>query len=207
VGALHALASRKAKANIVGVVALAENMPSGTACRPGDIVKSLSGQTIEIQNTDAEGRLILCDALWYCQETFKPKKIIDLATLTGAIIVALGGEYAGMFANDDDFARALVKSGKDVGEELWRMPLHDSWDKEIDTPQADMKNISTGRVAGASVGAHFLKRYIQKDVIWAHVDIAGMAWTSKDKTSVPKGATSFGVRLLDNYIRHQVENA
>jgi leucyl aminopeptidase len=205
VGAMKTLALRKAKANVVGVVALAENMPSGNACRPGDIVSTMSGQTVEIQNTDAEGRLILCDALWYCQQTFKPKKIIDLATLTGAVIVALGAEYAGLFSNDDDFARDLVACGKETGDHLWRLPLNDAWDKAIDTPQADMKNIAGNRDAGSAIGAHFLKRFIQKDVTWAHLDIAGMAWTSRDRTSTPKGATAFGVRLLDYYISSKVE--
>jgi leucyl aminopeptidase len=205
VGAMKTLALRKAKANVVGVVALAENMPSGNACRPGDIVSTMSGQTVEIQNTDAEGRLILCDALWYCQQTFKPKKIIDLATLTGAVIVALGAEYAGMFSNNDDFARDLVSCGNETGDHLWRLPLNDAWDKAIDTPQADMKNIAGNRDAGSAIGAHFLKRFIQKDVTWAHLDIAGMAWTSRDKTSTPKGATAFGVRLLDHYISSKVE--
>ena len=207
VGAMQALALRKAQANVVGVVALAENMPSGTACRPGDIVSTMSGQTVEIQNTDAEGRLILCDALWYCQENFKPSKIIDLATLTGAVIVALGAEYAGLFSNEDSFAQDLVASGKAVGEELWQLPLNDAWDKAIDTPQADMKNIAGNRDAGSAIGAHFLKRFIQKNVTWAHLDIAGVAWANKDKTSVPKGATAFGVRLLNHYIAEKIEKS
>ncbi|MDE1153202.1 MAG: leucyl aminopeptidase [Micavibrio sp.] len=199
-GLMKALAARGAKVNAVGVVAIAENMPSGTACRPSDIVTSMSGQTVEILNTDAEGRLILCDALWYAQEEFKPTHIVDLATLTGAIIIALGHEYAGIFCNDDDFAKDLITSGKSVGEELWQMPLNDAWDKAIDSPAADMKNISGGRDAGSAIGAHFLKRFIQDGVKWAHLDIAGVAWSTKDRASVPKGASAFGVRLLDQYV-------
>lgn len=204
-GLMKSLALRKAKANVIGVVALAENMPSGTACRPSDIVTSLSGQTIEILNTDAEGRLILCDALWYAQEEFAPTQIVDLATLTGAIIIALGHEYAGAFSNDDTLAKNLADAGLQVGEELWRMPLNDAWDKAIDSPAADMKNIAAGRDAGSAIGAHFLKRFIQKGVKWAHLDIAGVAWSAKDKAGVPKGATGFGVRLLDKYVADYCE--
>lgn len=200
VGAMKALAARGAAMNVVGCVALAENMPSGNAYRPGDIITSMSGQTIEVHNTDAEGRLILCDALWYVQETFKPTEIIDLATLTGAVLIALGHEFGGLFANDDTLAKNLVDSGKHVGEHLWRLPLHEAWNKSLDTLQADMKNISGNREAGSAVGAHFLQRFIQKGVKWAHLDIAGMAWTHKDRPSTPKGATGFGVRLLDRYI-------
>lgn len=198
-GLMKALAARRAKVNVVGVVALAENMPSGGACRPGDIVKSMSGQTVEILNTDAEGRLILCDALWYAQEKFKPTHIVDLATLTGAMITALGHEYAGVFSNDDDLAWGLVSSGLEVGEELWRMPLCEAWDRDIDSPAADIKNIGSGG-AGSSIGAHFLKRFIKDGVKWAHLDIAGVAWAPKDRPGVPKGASAFGVRLLDNYV-------
>jgi len=204
-GLMKALAARGAKVNAVGVVALAENMPSGTACRPSDIVTSMSGQTVEILNTDAEGRLILCDALWYAQEEFKPTHIVDLATLTGAIIIALGHEYAGIFCNDDGFAKELIDSGKTVGEELWRMPMNDAWDKAIDSPAADMKNISGGRDAGSAIGAHFLKRFIQDGVKWAHLDIAGVAWSTRDRTSVPKGASAFGVRLLDRFVAEYCE--
>jgi leucyl aminopeptidase len=205
-GLMKTLASRKAKVNAVGVVALAENMPGGNASRPGDIVTSLSGQTIEILNTDAEGRLILSDALWYCQETFAPTHVVDLATLTGAMIIALGHEYAGVFSNDDDLANGLAAAGKETGEPLWRMPLNDAWDKALDSPAADIKNIAAGTVgAGSSIGAHFLKRFIQKDVKWAHLDIAGVAWAYGDKTSVPKGASAFGVRLLDRYVAEKWE--
>ncbi len=205
VGLMKALASRKAKANVVGVVALAENMPSGTACRPGDIVTSMSGQTVEILNTDAEGRLILCDALWYAQEKFKPSRVIDLATLTGAVIIALGHEYAAVYSNDDDLPHHLIGAGKEVGEALWHMPLNDAWDKALDSPAADIKNISSGRDAGSATAAHFLKRFIQKGVTWAHLDIAGMAWAEKDRPSVPKGAVGFGVRLLDRYVSEYCE--
>ena len=200
VGLMKALAARGAKANVIGIVGLAENMPSGEAYRPGDIVTSMSGQTIEVHNTDAEGRLVLCDALWYVQQKFKPTHIVDLATLTGAMIIALGHEYAGVFANDDVFAQDLVKAGSATGEALWQMPLHDAWDKAIDSPAADMKNISGGRDAGSAIGAHFLKRFIQDGVKWAHLDIAGVAWSNKDRSGVPKGASSFGVRLLDKYV-------
>ncbi|MCE9507752.1 MAG: leucyl aminopeptidase [Alphaproteobacteria bacterium] len=204
VGLMKALAGRRAKVNVVGVVALAENMPSGTASRPGDIVKTMSGQTVEILNTDAEGRLILCDALWYCQEKFKPTQIIDLATLTGAIITALGHEYGGLFANAEPLAKHLLGAGKETGEELWHMPLNDAWDKDIDSPAADMKNIGSG-TAGSAIGAHFLRRFIQPGVAWAHLDIAGVAWSNKDRTSVPKGASAFGVRLLDRYVAEYCE--
>lgn len=204
-GLMKALALRKAKVNVVGVVALAENMPSGTACRPSDIVTTLSGQTVEILNTDAEGRLILCDALWYAQQEFAPTQIVDLATLTGAVIIALGHEYAGAFSNDDTLAKNLTDAGLSVGEELWRMPLNDAWDKAIDSPAADIKNIAAGRDAGSAIGAHFLKRFIQKGVKWAHLDIAGVAWSAKDRVSVPKGATGFGVRLLDKYVADYCE--
>ena len=205
VGAMKAIAGRKAKANVVGVVALAENMPSGSASRPSDVVTSMSGQTIENLNTDAEGRLILCDALTYTQRFFKPTHIVDLATLTGAVLIALGEEYAGLFSNDNGFAGVLRDAGEAVGEHLWQLPLHDHWDKSIDSPIADMKNISGSRFAGSSIGAHFLKRFIEPGVTWAHLDIAGMAWTSRERPSTPKGATAFGVRLLDRFIRDSVE--
>lgn len=199
-GLMKALAARGAKVNAVGIVALAENMPSGDAYRPGDIVTSMSGQTIEVHNTDAEGRLVLCDALWYVQQKFKPTHIVDLATLTGAMIIALGHEYAGVFSNDDTLAWDLVSAGRATGEQLWYMPMCDAWDKAIDSPAADMKNISGGRDAGSAIGAHFLKRFIQDGVKWAHLDIAGVAWSNKDRPGVPKGASSFGVRLLDKYV-------
>jgi leucyl aminopeptidase len=199
IGAMKALAGRKAKANVVGVVGLVENMPSGNAQRPGDIVTTMSGQTVEVLNTDAEGRLVLCDAMWYTQETFKPRCIVDLATLTGAIIVSLGHEYAGLFSNDDQLSRDLIQSGKDVGELLWRFPLSDAYDKDIDSPIADMKNIGSRGEAGSITAAQFLQRFIKKGTLWAHLDIAGTAWQNKDKSLCPKGATAFGVRLLDRF--------
>ncbi len=204
IGLMKALAGRKAAVNAVGVAGLVENMPSGSAQRPGDVVTSMSGQTIEVLNTDAEGRLVLADALWYCQDRFKPQFMVDLATLTGAIIVALGHEYAGLFANNDDLANRLVAAGKEVGEELWRLPLADAYDKQLNTDIADIKNITGSRDAGSITAAHFLKRFVN-DVPWAHLDIAGVAWTKHDKPTVPKGGTGFGVRLLDRLVRDHYE--
>ncbi|TQV80670.1 leucyl aminopeptidase [Denitrobaculum tricleocarpae] len=204
VGLMKALAGRKAKTNVVAVCGLVENMPSGNAQRPGDIVTSMSGQTIEVLNTDAEGRLVLADALWYTQEKFKPRMVIDLATLTGAIIIALGNSHAGVFSNDDDLAESLGKAGKSVGENVWRMPLSEDYDKLIDCDAADMKNIG-GRGAGSITAAQFLQRFIQKDVPWAHIDIAGVTWSSKDAPTVPRGATAFGVRLLDRLVADHYE--
>ena len=203
VGAMAALAGRKAKANVVGVVGLVENMPSGGAQRPGDVVTSMSGQTIEIINTDAEGRLVLADALWYTQKEFKPKAIVDLATLTGAIIVALGSEYAGLFSNDDALAGQLTAAGKAVGEELWRMPMGDAYDKLLKSDIADMKN-TAGRYASSITAAQFIKRFID-GVAWAHLDIAGLAWFKKDGPVTPKGASAFGVRLLDRLVADNFE--
>ena len=205
-GLMRLLAARKAKVNAVGVVGLVENMPSGTAQRPGDIVTSMSGQTIEVLNTDAEGRLVLADALWYCQERYKPQLIVDLATLTGAVIVALGHHCAGLFSNNDELASRLIEAGKTVGEELWRLPLDESYDRDIDSDAADVKNIGGGRAAGSIIGAQFLQRFVN-DVPWAHLDIAGTAWSSKDTATVPKGATAFGVRLLDQLIAQHYEKA
>jgi leucyl aminopeptidase len=204
IGAVKALAGRKAKANVVGIVGLVENMPSGTAQRPGDVVTTASGQTVEVINTDAEGRLVLADALWYAQETFKPRCIIDLATLTGAIRIALGQEYAGLFSNDDTLSTQLVKAGKGVEEGLWRFPLGDAYDKMINSPIADMKNIGEGG-AGSITAAQFLLRFIKKGTPWAHLDIAGTAWQSKDKPLSAKGATAFGVRLLDRFVADNFE--
>jgi leucyl aminopeptidase len=206
IGVMHLLAGRRARVNAVGVVGLVENMPSGTAQRPGDIVKSMSGQTIEVLNTDAEGRLVLADALWYCQHRFKPQLMIDLATLTGAVIVALGHQRAAVFANDDQLAQRLIESGAAVGEELWRLPLADSYDREIDSDAADVKNIAGDRGAGSIIGAQFLQRFVDK-VPWAHLDIAGTAWSKKDAATVPKGATAFGVRLLDAFVARHYEPA
>jgi leucyl aminopeptidase len=199
IGLMRLLAARKARVNAVGIAGLVENMPSGTAQRPGDIVASMSGQTIEVLNTDAEGRLVLADALWYCQDRFKPRLMIDLATLTGAVVVALGHHRAGLFTNNDELAERLVEAGKAVGEQVWRLPLDESYDREIDSDAADVKNIASGRAGGSIIGAQFLQRFVN-DVPWAHLDIAGMAWSSKDAPTVPKGATAFGVRLLDRFV-------
>lgn len=205
IGLIKALAGRKAKVNVVGLVGLVENMPSGTAQRPGDVVTSMSGQTIEVINTDAEGRLVLCDVLTYCQKEFKPKAIVDLATLTGAIIISLGSEHAGLFSNDDSLAESLTKAGKDTGEKLWRMPLSDAYDKQIKSDIADMKNVG-GREAGSITAAQFLQRFIDKGMPWAHLDIAGVTWSKKDTALVPKGGTAFGVRLLENLVAEQYED-
>jgi len=204
IGLMKALAGRKAKVNAVGVVGLVENMPSGSAQRPGDIVTSMSGQTIEVLNTDAEGRLVLADVLWYCQKRFKPRLMVDLATLTGAIIVALGTEIAGLFSNDDDLAEHLTEAGEAVGEEVWRFPMNDSFDKLLNCNIADMKNITGTRGAGSITASQFLQRFINK-VPWAHLDIAGVTWSSKDKPTVPRGGTGFGVRLLDRFVADYCE--
>ena len=204
-GLMKALSLRKARVNAVGVVALVENMPSGTAQRPGDVVTSMSGQTIEVINTDAEGRLVLADALWYCQKRLKPRFMVDLATLTGAIIVALGHEHAGLFANDDTLAERLSEAGKEVGEKLWRLPLGEAYDKQINSDIADMKNVGGGRGAGGITAAQFLRRFVN-ELPWAHLDIAGMAWSNKDSPCVPKGGTGFGVRLLDRFVADHYES-
>ena len=197
IGLMRALAGRKAKVNAVGVVGLVENMPSGTAQRPGDIVKSASGQTIEVINTDAEGRLVLADALWYVQDRFKPRLMVDLATLTGAIIISLGHVHAGLFANDDELAEKLLKAGRETGEPLWRMPLGEEYDQAIKSDAADMKNVGD-RAGGSITAAQFIQRFVNGGP-WAHLDIAGMAWSSKDRPLAAKGATGFGVRLLDRF--------
>ncbi|MFO1190395.1 MAG: leucyl aminopeptidase [Alphaproteobacteria bacterium] len=204
-GAVHALAARRAKVNVVGLVGLVENMPSGTAQRPGDIVHSHSGQTIEVINTDAEGRLVLADVMSYCQARFKPRAMVDLATLTGAIIIALGDAYAGMFSTDDALADRLAEAGKAVGERVWRMPLDDSYDELLKSEAADMRNVTRGREAGSATAAQFLKRFVNKGVPWAHLDIAGVAWSKKDKASVPAGATAWGVRLLEQFVAKHFE--
>jgi leucyl aminopeptidase len=204
IGLMKALAGRKANANVVGVVGLVENMPSGAAQRPGDIVTSMSGQTIEVLNTDAEGRLVLADALWYTKERFKPKFMVDLATLTGAIIICLGNEKAGLFSNDDKLSGQLSEAGEAVGESVWRMPMGDNYDKMLNCDAADMKNISGGRGAGSITAAQFLKRFVDKTP-WAHLDIAGVTWSSKASSTTPKGGTAFGVRLLDRLVADHYE--
>jgi leucyl aminopeptidase len=203
IGLMKALAGRKAKVNAIGVVGLVENMPDGDAQRPGDIVTSMSGQTIEIHNTDAEGRLVLADALWYTQDRFKPQFMVDLATLTGAMIISLGHENAGLFSNDDKLAERLFAAGKDVGEGVWRMPLADAYDKKLNCDIADMKNIG-GRDAGSITAAQFLQRFVNK-LPWAHLDIAGVAWADKSSPTVPKGGAGWGVRLLDRLVADHYE--
>ncbi|MDA0786775.1 MAG: leucyl aminopeptidase [Proteobacteria bacterium] len=203
IGAMRAIAGRKAKANVIGVVGLVENMPDGNAQRPGDIVTSMSGQTIEVINTDAEGRLVLADALWYTQKRFKPDVMIDFATLTGAIMVALGREYAGLYASDDGLADRILSSSRGVGEKVWRMPLDDAFDKQINTPRADMKNVGP-RWGGSITAAQFLQRYTN-GVPWAHMDIAGVAWSDKEQPLMALGATGFAVRTLDQFVRDHYE--
>ena len=205
VGLMKTLALRKAKINAVGVVGLVENMPGGNAQRPGDIVKSYSGKTIEILNTDAEGRLVLADALSYTEKKYKPKFIVDLATLTGAIIVSLGSEYAGLFSNDDKLSSELIKAGEKVGEKLWRMPLHKNYDKLINSKNADMQNINYIGGAGSTTAAQFLQRFILNKTPWAHLDIAGMAFSKYGGALNSWGATGFGVRLLNKLIEDKYE--
>lgn len=203
-GAMLALVSRKAKANIIGVVGLVENMPDGKAQRPGDVVTTMSGQTVEVLNTDAEGRLVLCDVLHWVQEEYDPARMVDLATLTGAMIISLGHEYGGMFANDDALANQLTAAGATCGDKLWRMPLGSTYDKLIDSPIADMKNIGP-REAGSITAAQFLKRFVRNGTPWAHLDIAGMVWSNKPGHTWEKGATGYGARLLDQFVRDVLE--
>jgi leucyl aminopeptidase len=205
VGLMKNLAVRKAKINAVGVVGLVENMPGGNAQRPGDIVKSYSGKTIEILNTDAEGRLVLADALTFTEKKFQPKIMIDLATLTGAIIVSLGSEYAGLFSNDDKLSKQLLKAGEKVDEKLWRMPLHKNFDKLIDSKNADMQNINYVGGAGSTTAAQFLQRFILNKTPWAHLDIAGMAFSKYGGALNSSGATGYGVRLLNKLIEDEYE--
>jgi leucyl aminopeptidase len=202
-GLMHALASRKARANVVGVIGLVENMPDGNAYRPGDILKSYSGQTIEVINTDAEGRLVLCDALAYTNERFKPKLMIDLATLTGAILIALGQEHAGLFSNDDKLASRLIDAGQETGETVWRMPLGTAYDKMIDSKFADMKNTG-GRMAGSTTAAQFLQRYVGKTP-WAHLDIAGTGMAASASEINNSWGPGWGVRLLNRFIEAHYE--
>jgi leucyl aminopeptidase len=198
VGAMKSLALRKAKSHVVGIVAIAENMPSDRAYRPGDIVTSLSGKTIEVLNTDAEGRLVLCDSLTYVQKNYKPQIIIDLATLTGAIVVALGAEYCGSFVNDDDLWSKIEQAGKDTGEKFWRMPLDEAYRKDMESKIADLRNIGTPGKAGSCTAAGFLEQFIENKTPWAHLDIAGTGMSSK-------GGTGFGVRTLDRLIADHYE--
>jgi len=203
-GLMHVLAGRKAKVNVVGILGLVENMPDGNAQRPGDVVTSMSGQTIEVVNTDAEGRLVLADALWYCQDRFKPKFMVDLATLTGAIIISLGNDYAGCFSNNDELAGNLLAASETEGEPLWRMPLPDGYNKQIDSVIADMKNTG-GRPGGSITAALFLKRFVN-DLPWAHLDIASTAWKKPSTVpTIPEGATGYGVRLLNRMVQDKYE--
>jgi leucyl aminopeptidase len=203
IGLIATLATRKACADVVGLVGLVENLPSGSAQRPGDVVRTYSGQTVEVINTDAEGRLVLADALWYCQQRFDPLFIVDLATLTGAMVVSLGHEIAGFFSNDHLLSRNLRAAAETTGEKVWRLPLDEAYDKQIKSDIADMKNVG-GRPGGAITAAMFLQRFVNGKP-WAHLDIAGVAWASKDAPTVPKGATGYGVRLLDRMVRDQYE--
>jgi leucyl aminopeptidase len=203
-GAMKSLATRKAKANVVGICVLAENMPDGNAQRPGDVVTSMSGQTIEVINTDAEGRLVLADAMTWAQRQYRPEIMVDLATLTGAMIISLGFEYAGVFSNDDSLADGLLQAGGTTGDKLWRFPLGEAYDKQMDSPIADMKNAGP-REGGSIMAATFLQRFVEEGVKWAHLDVAGTVWANKAGTLYDKGATGYGVALLDRYIADQHE--
>jgi leucyl aminopeptidase len=203
-GAMMALAARQAKAHVIGVCGLVENMPDGNAQRPGDVVTSMSGQTIEVINTDAEGRLVLCDAITWVQRTHGVKTIVDLATLTGAMIISLGNEYGGLFSNDDGLAGKLLGAAEASGDKMWRFPLGDAYDKLIDSPIADMKNVGP-RFGGSITAAQFIKRFVEDGVKWAHLDIAGMVWAAKPGATWDKGATGFGVRLLDRFVADHLE--
>ena len=204
VGAMRALAGRKAKANVVGICGLVENMPDGNAQRPSDVVTTMSGQTVEVINTDAEGRLVLADAITWALANYKPRYLIDLATLTGAMVVTFGHEYAGIFSNDDTLAAALLKASSTTGELLWRQPLAEAYDRLIDSPIADMKNIGP-REAGSITAAQFIQRFVDDGIAWAHLDIAGVAWSDKAKPTYDKGATGWGVRLLDQFVADVAE--
>ena len=204
-GLMRALAARKARVNAVGVIGLVENMPDGKAQRPGDIVKSMSGQTIEIINTDAEGRLVLADVIWYTAKRFKPKFMVDLATLTGAIVVALGHEYAGLFANDDKLAERLTKAGQATGELVWRMPLGKEYDKQIDSKFADVKNTGGTRSGGAITAAQFIQRFVADKTPWAHLDIAGTGFDSRQSDINKSWGSGWGVRLLDRLVKDYYE--
>ena len=204
VGLMHALAERKAKVNAVGIIGLVENMPSGRAQRPGDVVTAMSGQTIEVLNTDAEGRMVLADCLWYAQDRFKPKALINLATLTGAVMVALGKEHAGLFSNNQELTDRLIAAGEVTGERLWRLPLGQKYDKMIDSKVADMKNTG-GKWGGSISAAQFLQRFVQEGTPWAHLDIAGTAMSSVDSEINRSWGSGFGVRLLDRLVSDHYE--
>ncbi|WP_353143847.1 leucyl aminopeptidase, partial [Paracoccus sp. (in: a-proteobacteria)] len=203
-GVMRALALRRARANVVGLVGLVENMPDGKAQRPGDIVRSMKGDTIEVINTDAEGRLVLADVLWYAQDRFKPAAMVDLATLTGAVIIALGHENAGVFSNDDAFATAVLDAAKAEGEGAWRLPLGPGYDKLIDSRLADIKNTG-GRAAGSITAAQFLQRFVRDNTPWVHLDIAGVALPPSETRLAPKGASGWGVMTLDRLVRDRFE--
>lgn len=203
-GVMRVLALRRAKANVVGLVGLVENMPDGRAQRPGDIVRSMKGDTIEVINTDAEGRLVLADVLWYAQQRFKPAALVDLATLTGAVIIALGHENAGVFSNDDAFATAVLDAAKAEGEGAWRLPLGPAYDKLIDSRLADIKNTG-GRAAGSITAAQFLQRFVGEGLPWVHLDIAGVALPPAETGLAPKGASGWGVMTLDRLVRDRFE--
>lgn len=203
-GTMHALARRKAKANVVGLVGLVENMPSDRATRPGDVVTSMKGDTIEVINTDAEGRMVLADVLWYAQETYKPSAIVDLATLTGAIIIGLGHEKAGVFSNDDALCGGMLKAAETEGEGAWRMPLAQAYDDMLKSDIADMKNVG-GRPAGSITAAQFLQRFVQDGVPWIHLDIAGVAHVKSPTTYAPKGASGWGVMALNRLVAQRFE--
>jgi leucyl aminopeptidase len=205
-GVMKTLALRKAKANVVGLVGLVENMPDGKAQRPGDVVKSMKGDTVQVINTDAEGRLVLADVMWYAQDRFKPAAMIDLATLTGAIIVSLGFHNAGVFSNDDEFSDALLKAAKAEGEGAWRMPMGEAYDKELKSDIADMKNVGAGRWGGAITAAQFLGRFVREETPWCHIDIAGVAAPEKELPLSPKGGSGWGVRTLDRLVRDRFES-
>lgn len=203
-GTMRALALRKAKANVVGLVGLVENMPSGNATRPGDVVKTMKGDTVEVINTDAEGRLVLCDVMWYAQERFKPTAMIDLATLTGAIIIGLGHENAGVFSNDDAFCNSFLAAASAEAEGAWRMPLGSAYDKLLKSNIADMKNIG-GRPAGSITAAQYLQRFVQDGTPWIHLDIAGVASVASGTEFSPKGATGWGVLALSRLVQDNYE--
>jgi leucyl aminopeptidase len=200
IGAMKTLALKEEKANVIGLIGVVENMISGSAQKPGDVITAMSKTTIEIDNTDAEGRLVLADVLWYAKEKFKPVVIIDFATLTGAIQVALGHEFAGLFSNSDELAKKLKTSGDYVGEKLWRLPLHPSYEDDIKSDIADIKNVGSGRGAGSITAAMFLRRFISDSINWAHIDVAATEWDSKNRALSQKGATGFGVRLINDFI-------